>query len=109
MNTDQKAFTYIDKFASHIRRFLDSRFFVECNNYSEKDKSKGVVERIVVESIMCMNHFDNWKTQAKAACKYLDSSATEEEFDRLGMDDAGFAEFLREFQKNLRFRYCRKA
>lgn len=141
MNTDQKAFTYIDKFASHIRRILDSRFFVECNNYSEKDKSKGVVERIVVESIMCMNHFDNWKTQAKAACKYLNSNATEEEFDRfadlirrledivtddiknifnkkdsfifltlfdrfdrLETDDARFADFLREFQKNLRFR-----
>lgn len=141
MNTDQKAFTYIDKFASHIRRILDSRFFVECNNYTEKDKSKGVVERIVVESIMCMNHFDNWKTQAKAACKYLNSNATEEEFDRfadlirrledivtddirnifnkkdsfifltlfdrfvkLETDDAGFADFLREFQKNLRFR-----
>ena len=82
MNTDQKAFTYIDKFASRIRKILDSRFFVECNNYSEKDKTKGVVERIVIEAMMCMNHFDNWKTQAKAACKYLNEHATEEEFDK---------------------------
>lgn len=81
MNTDQKAFTYIDKFAGCIRKILDSRFFVECNNYSEKDKTKGVVERIVVETMMCMNHFDNWKTQAKAACKYLNHHATQEEFD----------------------------
>lgn len=80
MNTDQKAFTYIDKFASRIRKILDSKFFVECNNYSEKDKTKGAVERIIVESMMCMNHFDNWKTQAKAACKYLNNNATEEEF-----------------------------
>lgn len=82
MNTDQKAFTYIDKFASRIRKILDSKFFVECNNYSEKDKIKGVVERIVVEAMMCMNHFDNWKTQAKAACKYLNNNATEEEFEK---------------------------
>lgn len=82
MNTDQKAFTYIDKFASRIRKILDSRFFVECNNYSERDKNKGVVERIVVETMMCMNHFDNWKTQAKTACKYLNDHATEEEFDK---------------------------
>lgn len=81
MNTDQKAFTYIDKFASRIREILNSRFFVECNNYSEKDKTKGVVERIVVEAMMCMNHFDNWKTQAKTACKYLNDHATEEEFE----------------------------
>lgn len=139
MNTDQKAFTYIDKFAGHIRKILDNRFFVECNNYSEKDKSKGVVERIVVETMMCMNHFENWKPQAKAACKYLNDNATEEEFERfadnlhrlenivtddikgifnkkdsfvfltlfdrftrLGIDDTRFAEFLRDFIKNLR-------
>ena len=82
MNTDQKAFTYIDKFASRIREILNSRFFVECNNNSEKDKIKGVVERIVVETMMCMNHFDNWKSQAKASCKFLNNNATEEEFER---------------------------
>lgn len=81
MNTEQKAFTYIDKYASRIREILNSRFFVECNNYSEKDKTKGVVERIIVEAMMCMNHFDNWKTQPKPACKYLNNHATEEEFD----------------------------
>ncbi len=81
MNTDQKAFTYIDKFANRIRKILDGRFFVECSSYSEKDKTKGVVERVIVEAMMCMNHFDNWKTQAKAACKYLNDHATEEEFD----------------------------
>lgn len=83
MNTDQKAFTYIDKFASRIRKILDSRFFVECNCYSENDKSKGAVERIVVETLMCMNHFDNWKKQPKAACVYLNNNATNEEFDKL--------------------------
>lgn len=91
MNTDQKAFTYMDKFASRIRKLLNSKFFIECNTYSDNDKNKGVVERIVVESLMCMNHFDNWKTQAKTACKYLNNNATDEEFehfasnlDRLG-------------------------
>ena len=139
MNTDQKAFTYIDKFAGRIREILNSRFFVECNNYSEKDKTKGAVERIIVEAMMCINHFNNWKTQAKAACKYLNDNATEEEFDnfadnlhrlenivtddikdifnkkdsfifltlfdkfiRLGVEDIKFAEFLREFNQNLR-------
>lgn len=139
MNTDQKAFTYIDKFANRIRKILNSKFFVECNDYSEKDKTKGVVERIVVDAMMCINHFDNWKTQAKTACKYLNENATDEEFDRftdnlhrledivtddikgifnkkdsfifltafdrftkLTVEDEKFAEFLREFNKNLR-------
>ena len=140
MNTDQKAFTYMDKFAGKVRKILDSKFFVECNVYSENDKVKGVAERIVVESMMCINHFDNWKTQAKAACKYLNSYATDNEFDmfaddlhrlenivtddikvvfnkkdsfvfltlfnkftKLGIADIRFAEFLREFNKKLRF------
>ena len=81
MNTDQKAFTYIDRYAHRIRRILDSRFFVECTGYSERDKTKGVVERMVVEAMMCMNHFDDWKTQPRAACKYLNAHATEKEFD----------------------------
>lgn len=80
MNTDQKAFTFIDKYASRIRKILDQRFFADCNVYSEADKNKGVVERIVVEALMCMYHFDNWKTQAKPAFKYLNDHATEEEF-----------------------------
>lgn len=81
MNTDQKAFTYIDRFASRIRSILDSKFFVDCNNYSEKDKTKGVVERIVLETLMCTNHFENWRKEPKAISKYLNEHATEEEFN----------------------------
>lgn len=83
MNTNQKAFTYIDKFADKIHRIVDGNFFKNNKVYSDNDKEKGVVERIVVETIMCMNHFDNWKTQAKTACKYLNEHADESEFDNL--------------------------
>lgn len=81
MNTNQKAFTYIDKFANRIRKIMDSSFFLNCTAYSDNDKNKGVVERIIVETMMCMNHFDNWKTQAKSAFKYMNEHAAEEEFD----------------------------
>ncbi len=83
MNTNQKAFTYIDKFAGKIHRIVDSGFFVNNKAYSDNDKNKGVMERIVVETIMCMYHFNNWKTKAKIACEYLNDNATEEEFDAL--------------------------
>lgn len=81
MNTDQKAFTYIDKYANRIRKILNNKFFVECNSYAENDKIKGVTERIVVESMMCMNHFEHWKKQPKISCKYLNENATEDEFN----------------------------
>lgn len=83
MNTDQKAFTYIDKYAGKIHKIVNESFFVECKALSDNDKNKGVVERVVVETLMCSNHFNNWKTDAKNACKYLNNCATEEEFDNL--------------------------
>lgn len=83
MNADQKAFTYLDRFAGRIHQILESRFFVECTDYSENDRIKGGVERIVVETIMCMNHFDKWNKQPRILCQYLNGHASEEEFDRL--------------------------
>lgn len=86
MNTEQKAFTYIDRFAGNIREILDSRFFLEHSSYSEQEKTKGVLERVIIETIMCIHHFDKWKKQPKALCKYLNDNATEEEFDKLADD-----------------------
>lgn len=83
MNASQKAFTYIDKFANRIRKMMDSKFFIECNVYSDNDKEKGVVERIVVETIMCINHFDNWSKDPKKLFKYVNNNGYEEEFDIL--------------------------
>jgi len=83
MNTDQKAFLYIDRFAGEIREMLDTRFFLDCSDYSEADKTKGVVERVIVETVMCTNHLDKWKKQPRELCKYLNSYATKEEFSRL--------------------------
>lgn len=83
MNTNQKAFTYIDNFARCIREILDSRFFLDCSNYTEKEKTKGVVERVIVETVMCTDHLENWKGQTKAICTYLNQHAAKEEFEKL--------------------------
>lgn len=83
MNTNQKAFTYIDKFANRIRKIMDSRFFLECNVYSDNDNEKGVVERIIVETVMCMNYFDEWTKEAKKLFKYINEHATDKDFDIL--------------------------
>lgn len=83
MNTNQKAFTYIDKFANKIRKIMDSDFFLNCNVYSDNDNEKGVLERIIVETVMCSNHFDGWTKEAKKLFKYINDHANEEEFDVL--------------------------
>lgn len=83
MNTNQKAFTYVDKFAGRIRKIMESNFFVNCNVYSDNDNEKGAIERIIVETVMCTNHFDGWSKQAKNLFKYVNDHSTDKEFDIL--------------------------
>lgn len=83
MNTNQKAFTHIDNYARNIREILDRRFFNDYGEYTEAEKTKGVVERVVVETVMCSNHLCNWKKQTKAICTYLNQYAQKKEFDKL--------------------------
>lgn len=87
MNTNQKAFTYLYNFAGYIREILDSRFFLDYSVYTDPEKNKGVVERVVVETIMCSNYLEHWKKQTKAVCKFLNDNGKKEEF--------------RKFEKNL--------
>ena len=81
MNSNQKAFTYVDNFAREIRNILDSRFFLDCGVYTEKERSKGVLERVVLESVMCMFHFDTWKKQPKQVASFLNENSSVEEFE----------------------------
>lgn len=83
MNANQRAFTYIENFASYIREIICSRFFLDYSVFTESEKRKGVVERVVVETVMCSNYFSAWKKQTKAACKYLNEHATKGVFEKL--------------------------
>ena len=92
MNTTQKAFTYISNYARDIREILENRFFTDCSNYTEKEKTKGIMERVVLESVMCMFHLDKWKKQAKQMGIYLNENSSKEEFGR-------FNEYLHRLEK----------
>ena len=83
MNTNQKAFTYIDKFAEYIRTILNNKFFIDYSNYTEAEKIKGTVERVIIETVMCTNHLEQWKKSTKKICSYLNFNATKSEFENL--------------------------
>lgn len=83
MNAAQKAVTYISEFARSVKDIVGRPFFIDYSNFTEKEKTKGVVERVVLESIMCMYHLDNWKKQAKQIASYLNANSSKEEFDKL--------------------------
>ena len=80
MNSNQKAFTFVDNYAREIRNILDSRFFLDCGVYTEKERNKGVLERVVLESVMCMFHFNEWKKQPKHVASFLNENSTVDEF-----------------------------
>lgn len=82
MNSNQKAFTYIDKYAREIRNILDSKFFLDCGVYTEKERNKGVLERVILESVMCIFHFDQWKKQPKQIANFLNENSSTEEFEK---------------------------
>ncbi len=83
MNANQKAFTLLNNYAGCMRKIVSSKFFLDYSIFTETEKKKGVTERVVVETVMCCNYFQNWKKQCKAACKYLNSNADKEVFKRL--------------------------
>ena len=101
MNTNQKAFTYIDKFANRIRQLMDSKFFIDCNVYSDSDNEKGVVERIIIETVMCINHFDGWNREAKKLFKYVNDHGTHEEFEALEKNICRLGDIISEDIKDI--------
>lgn len=82
MNVSQRAFTFASKFARRIRDILRRQFFVECTGFTKTERKNGTLERIVMESIMCMFHLDNWKKSNQLG-EYINENATVEEFDIL--------------------------
>lgn len=87
MNANEKMFIQLPKFAEEVREIIDKPFFVNCINsdsITENKKEKGILERIVTESVMCMFHFDKWNKTCKKVAKYLNSNATTEQFNVFG-------------------------
>ncbi len=83
MKPAQKAFTYVDNFARDIRSISDSRFFLDCVKFTEKERINGTLERVIMETIMCMFHFEHWKKQSKQIGAYLNENASAKEFEIL--------------------------
>ena len=83
MNAAQKAVTYISEFARNVKDIVERPFFIGYSNFTEKEKTKGVVERVVLETIMCMFHLDKWKKQPKQVASYLNENSSNEEFEKL--------------------------
>lgn len=83
MNTNQKMFIHIPKFAGAIRKITNENFFVGCTSIKENEKEKGMTERVVMESVMCSYHFDKWNKNGKTLASYLNENACIKEFETI--------------------------
>ena len=81
MNTNQKNVLPMYKVAGFVKTISDgNEFFKNFGTYTEKEITKGVIDRIVSESIMTIFHLDKW-AKGKTMSKFLNDNATEEEFN----------------------------
>ena len=79
MNVNEKNFTYMLNMAESIKNLSkNNRFFKDCGDYKEPERRKGVVERVIMESMMLLFHFDCW-SKGKKMNLYLDENASDAE------------------------------
>lgn len=83
MVTAQKITTYMYNNAKYMKELSSHAFFNDCANYSNTADKNGSVDKVVAETIMGLNFFDSWKTNAKTVGKFLNENATKEHFDNL--------------------------
>ena len=83
MNANQKMFVYLPAFAEKIRDISSRQFFLNYCDIKDNEKEKGMLERVIAESVMCMFHFDKWNKNGKKIATYLNDNASADEFDKI--------------------------
>lgn len=84
MNASQNAVTYMEHIAREVKRIsMHNRFLKDCGTYSAKERNNGTIERIVMESVMCMFHLEKWRKQSKKMGAFLNENSSKEEFEKL--------------------------
>lgn len=80
MNASENAITYMDNIARDIKRISSNRFFKDFGVYTETERLNGTIERVIMESIMCMYYLDDWKKNSKTMGAYLNKNISQNKF-----------------------------
>lgn len=82
MTKAQKGITKIGtEFAEMVKSISKMSFFRDKGGYKVCEFNNGTIDRVVVESVMSANYFDEWKKDLEDQCKYIKDNATTEIFD----------------------------
>lgn len=83
MNVNQKAFTYIDNFATEIRKITQNRFFLDIYSGGAKDKINGKFERIVGDMVLLCNYPDEYRKETRKNFEWLNENASLYDFESI--------------------------
>lgn len=83
MNTNQKAFTYIDNFATDIRRVTENRFFLDIYSGTARAKINGTFERIIADMVLLCNYPDEYRKESKKNFEWLNENSNIYDFESL--------------------------
>lgn len=81
MNANQKSFTYLDVYARKVKTIAASDFFKESSGLKGEQEKKGLWTNMVMRSMMTVFHMDNYKKAAKDLAVFLNTNASDSEFD----------------------------
>ena len=70
-----------EKYASRVKAISHMDFFRDIGGYKVSEARNGKIDRVVIESVMCANYTDDWKTTQDEICTYLKDHANDEVFD----------------------------
>lgn len=83
MNTNQKAFTYLDTFAREVRQITENRFFLDIYSCTQKGRINGTIERVCCDMIFLCNYPDQYRKDTKQNFKWLNENACISDFENL--------------------------
>lgn len=85
MTAAQKGITFAgSEVANAIKKVTERPFFREqCGKYTDGDFRNGNVNRIISESVMVINFFDQWTQRNEENSAFLKRNATQEMFDEI--------------------------
>lgn len=84
MNANEKMFIYLPNFADEVREITNRDFFINNSTFTDSEKEKGLLERVVSETVMCMFHLEKWNKNGKKMATYLNENSSCKEFERMG-------------------------
>lgn len=86
MKAAQRALTYIPTYAKNIKKILsNNRFYKDCIEYSDKEFTNGLYEKIICETDMVIYHLDEWQSVVKNMGIYIEENANNEEFENINI------------------------